>query len=230
MGPLFGTLLSVTFADEWDSRLSHAGPEQIRYQTLQAVQDLLIAVARRRPLVLVLEDLHWADDLSIDLISLLMDRLAEAPMLLICVYRPERDHRCWQIASIASRKCSDRFAEIRLRELTTLQSSALVSSLLRQEALPVGVKEDILARAQGNPFFIEEIVHSLIGQGRITRDGTTWHGTPAEEGQTRRAGHPRERTRRHSEPRRPPAAVDPTGLADGGGAGPAFPTARSWRR
>ena len=77
-----------------------------------------MALARRQPLVLVLEDLHWADPLSLDLISLLMETVSEAPLLLLCVYRPEREHRCWQLATIASRKCPERYTEVTLRELT----------------------------------------------------------------------------------------------------------------
>src|SRR5262249_38748107 len=88
MGPLLGHLLSLLFGTDWDQRLQHAGPEQIRHQSLRALQELFAALAQREPLVLVLEDLHWADPHSLDLISLLMETLAQVPLLLVCVYRP----------------------------------------------------------------------------------------------------------------------------------------------
>ena len=69
------------------------------------LRDLLIALARQERLLLVLEDLHWADDLSLDLLSLLMDELMAHPLMLVCVYRPEQGHRVWRLGSMPQRKC-----------------------------------------------------------------------------------------------------------------------------
>jgi hypothetical protein len=118
MEALLANLLSLRFGDEKDLRLKHTSPEQVRHQTLQAVQVFLVLLARRQPVVLVLEDLHWADPLSLDLISLLMEALRQVPLLLLCIYRPEREHRCGQLSTIASRKCPERYTELMLRELT----------------------------------------------------------------------------------------------------------------
>jgi class 3 adenylate cyclase/tetratricopeptide (TPR) repeat protein len=179
MGPLIGNLLSLRFGDDWDERLKHASPEQIRHQTFLAVHDFFVALARRHPVVLVLEDLHWADTLSLDLISLLMEALRLAPLLLLCVYRPEQEHKCWHLATIAARKCPERFTEVRLHELTPQQGRRLVESLLTIENLPEPVKDLILEKARGNPFFVEEVIRSLIGSGMVFREGDTWR---AKEG------------------------------------------------
>src|SRR5947209_9971245 len=128
-------------------------------------------MASRRPLVLVMDDLHWADGLSLDLFSLLLEALPLAPLLLLCVYRPEREHKCWHLATIASRKCPDRFTELQLRELTPQQSRRLIESLLTIENLPAAVKELILEKSRGNPFFVEEAVRSLIDGGMVYQDG-----------------------------------------------------------
>jgi class 3 adenylate cyclase/tetratricopeptide (TPR) repeat protein len=179
MGPLLGNLLSLRFGNDWDERLKHASPEQIRHQTFLAVHDFFVALARRRPVVLVLEDLHWADSLSLDLISLLMEALRLAPLLLLCVYRPEQEHKCWHLATIAQRKCPERFTEVRLHELTPQQGRRLVESLLTIENLPEAVKELILSKAHGNPFFVEEVIRSLIASGMVYHEGEVWH---AKEG------------------------------------------------
>jgi len=168
IGPLLGNLLSLRFGTDWDDRLKNAGPEQIRHQTFLAVRDFFVAVARRQPLVLILEDLHWADSLSLDLISLLMEALPLAPLLLLCVYRPEREHKCWHLGTIAARKCLGQYTELPLRELTSEQSRRLVESLLTIENLPPTVKERILEKSRGNPFFVEEVVRSLIASGWST--------------------------------------------------------------
>ena len=174
MLPLLGHLLGARFGSELDERLKTASPEQIKHQTFLALVDLVVALARRQPVILVLEDLHWADSLSLDLVSLLMESLRLAPLLLVCVYRPEQEHKCWHLGAIATRKCHERYTEIQLKELTAAQSRRLVESLLHIEALPASVKEQILSRAQGNPFFVEEVVRSLIDADLVYHDGAVW--------------------------------------------------------
>ncbi len=174
MAPLLRNLLSLPLDEEEDRSLKAAPPEQIRTRTFVAVQDYFLALSRRQPLVLVFEDLHWADSLSLDLISLLMEALADAPLLLLCVYRPERDHKCWHLSAIAERKCRERYAELHLRELTMQQSQQMVESLLRINDLPPSAKDLILDKSQGNPFFVEEVVRSLIEQGWVYRQGEFW--------------------------------------------------------
>ena len=172
--PLLGNLLSIKFGDELDDKLAYFTPEQIRHQTLMRLKGLFTAMSRRKPLLLILEDLHWADDLSLDLVSLLMDDLAENPLLLMCIYRPERSHRCWQIGEIASRKCLERYTGITLKQLSVVQSRQLVESLLTIENLPEPTKDMILKKSEGNPFFIEEVIRSLIDSDLVYREDDRW--------------------------------------------------------
>jgi tetratricopeptide (TPR) repeat protein len=174
IGPLLGNMLSLRFDTDWDQRLNNASPEQIKHQTFLAIRDLMLALAKRQPLILLCEDLHWADSLSLDVLSLLMESLTLAPILLLCVYRPEREHKCWHLATIASRKCPERYTEIALRELTPPQSRRLVESLLTIENLSASVKELILEKSRGNPFFVEEVVRSLIASGMVYREEEVW--------------------------------------------------------
>ncbi len=172
--PLLGNLLSIKFGDDLDDRLKFAGPEQIRHQTLMRLRDLFETLARQQPLLLILEDLHWADDLSLDLISLLMDELANTPLMLLCVYRPERDHRVWQLGDQARRKCLDRYTELTLHPLSSHQSRLLVESLLEIDNLPEPTKDVILTKSEGNPFFIEEVIRSLIEQDVVYLEDNRW--------------------------------------------------------
>jgi tetratricopeptide (TPR) repeat protein len=174
IGPLLADLLSLRWGDDEDLRLKNTDPEQRRQQTLLAVRDLLLALARQRPLVLVLEDLHWADSLSLDLISLLMESLAQVPLLLLCSYRPDREYRCSRLGTIAAQKCPDCSTELRLKELTPSQSQQLVVSLLGTPELPPPVKELILDRSRGNPFFTEEVVYSLVDGDILYQEGGAW--------------------------------------------------------
>ena len=174
MGPLLGNLLSVKFGTEWDEALQSVDPEQLKNRTFMSIRDFFLALAKRTPLVLVLEDLHWADSLSLDLISLLMETLTLAPLLLVCIYRPEREHKCWRLATIAQRNCPERYTEISLHELSRLESRRLVEALLTISDMPESVRELILEKTQGNPFFVEEVIRSLIDTGMVYQEGGKW--------------------------------------------------------
>jgi DNA-binding SARP family transcriptional activator len=174
VAPLLCGLLSLP--DDRGQRISFPEytAERLRQETFLAVRDILVALARQRPVILVFEDLHWADGLSLDLISLLMEALRESPLLLLCAYRPDPGHRSAHLGAVASRKCGDRYTELRLSELSHDQSARMVASLLRTASLPLSARELILERCQGNPFFIEEVVQALLESGHIYQAGDVW--------------------------------------------------------
>ncbi len=176
MGPLIGNLLSARFETAWDKKLAYTQPEEIRHRTFTALSEFFLGLSRIRPVVLILEDLHWADSLSHDLTGKLMEIAVEAPLFLLCVYRPDMGNRCMHIGTLASHKCADRYTEIRLRELTPDQSTRMVASLLAREDLSPAVRDHILTRSQGNPFCIEEVIRSLIDRRTIYREGGVWKG------------------------------------------------------
>jgi DNA-binding SARP family transcriptional activator/class 3 adenylate cyclase len=122
IGSLLGRLLSVRWHERRGDELEDGDPEQIRHRTFTAMYDWILALSNQRPVVLVFEDLHWADTLSLDLISLLMEGLQSHSLLMLCVYRPVREHRCHHLATIAAQKCGARYTELNLRELTHQQS------------------------------------------------------------------------------------------------------------
>jgi len=170
---MLGHLLSLPVPAEWSEQLTHEDPQQLRTHRSLAIRDFLIALCRWQPVVLVLEDLHWADSLSIDMIAMLMDELPKEPLLLLCMYRPERDHRCRHLATIATQKCQEAYTEITLRELTREQSRQMLDSLLKN-SLPAPARDLILSQAQGNPFYIEEMVHALIDARLLWQKGDVW--------------------------------------------------------
>ena len=174
IGPLLGNLLSVSFGDDWDERLRMADPGQVRHRTFAALRVFFGALARQQPTVLVLEDLHWADSLSIDLIGELLGLLANHPLLLLCVYRPGREYPSERLAAVAERRCRECYSELRLHALTAEESRQMLASLLTVEGLPAQARELIVAQGEGNPFFTEEIVRDLIDAGLLYRDGATW--------------------------------------------------------
>ena len=174
IGSLLGNLLCIRYGSAWDERLRNLGPRQVQQRTFQALSGLFSAIGRERPTVLVLEDLHWADSLSLDLVALLLEALPDLPLLLVCVYRPDRRHKCWNLAAIAARKSPELHTEILLRELGAAHSRALAEDLLGMPGLPPLLERMIAERGRGNPLFIEEILRSFIDAGAIVREARGW--------------------------------------------------------
>jgi len=138
-------------------------------QTAWAVGRLLAARARVRPVILVLDDLHWAEAPLLDLVDHLAAWTEAVPILLLCMARPELlDVRPdWHIAHPAA-------PLVRLEPLSPADTEAMVDGLLGGGALAPEVRRLITSAAGGNPLFVEEIVRMLVDEGRIARDGDTW--------------------------------------------------------
>ncbi|MGC9334328.1 MAG: ATP-binding protein, partial [Anaerolineae bacterium] len=139
-----------------------------------AVRRLLEGLAARQPVVLILEDLHWADPSSIDLLVKLLPLAAAAPVLLCMATRPERDAPGWRLVTAARETLGSSLTEITLRALSEGDSRQLVANLLKIEQLPEPVRAVILKKAEGNPFFVEEVIRMLIDRGAIVRRGDGW--------------------------------------------------------
>ncbi|MCZ6676748.1 MAG: tetratricopeptide repeat protein, partial [Candidatus Poribacteria bacterium] len=160
--PYIGSqLLSLHFEGERGDKIRYLDAEGRRQRTFAAVKDFLIAESKRRPVVLALEDLHWIDQVSLDLIFFLMETMIDEPILVNCLYRSERTDPCWTIAERAIVRVPENFTQVALDPLSPEASRDLLERLLTLEDAEE-LKENILARTGGNPFYMEEILRSLI--------------------------------------------------------------------
>ena len=154
-------------------------PDVMQSRYVAAVHRVLRGIAARGPIVLVLEDLHWADAASIDVARQIMPLAAQLPILVVGALRAETDSAGWTLMDATREFFGDRVAEVRLEPLSDADSRTLVSNLLEIESLPAGVRNLIMARAEGNPFFVEEVVRMLIERGVIVAQGNRWVATDA---------------------------------------------------
>ncbi len=152
-------------------------PEAMQGRYVASIHRLLRALSTRGPVVLVCEDLHWADPASVALVSQLLPLAAQLPVFFIAALRADTDSAGWRLASAARELFGDGLAEIRLQPLSEADSRDLVANLLEIESLPDRVRESILARAEGNPFFVEEVIRMLIERGVIERHADQWVAT-----------------------------------------------------
>jgi len=153
--------------------------EKLKVGTFRAVDLLIECAASDRPLVFVCEDMHWADPTSMELLKQLLALTDRAPLLFICVFRPQTEHGSWRIRETAARLYRHRHTDLWLDPLSAAESETLVGNLLGVQGLPQKLKWHILSHAEGNPFYVEEIIRSLIDSGAIVRDEATgrWGAT-----------------------------------------------------
>jgi predicted ATPase len=145
------------------------------------IHDNLIPAFRRStmegPMVVVIDDLQWADDASVDLIIDTLRLVEEVPMLFICAFRPERQSPAWKVKIAAETDYPHRYAEIGLKQLDAKCSDALVAALLNIDDFPDELRTLIMRKTDGNPYFIEEVVRTLIEQGAVkdAGNGLAWN-------------------------------------------------------
>ncbi|HEX3708032.1 MAG TPA: AAA family ATPase, partial [Mycobacteriales bacterium] len=142
-----------------------------RAALLEAVHDTLTALAGDAPLLFVVEDVHWADQSTRDLLHWLFTRGLDAPVTILTTYRSDDLHRRHPLrATLAEWVRLPRVARLQLGPLTTTEARSLVQTL-QPDAIGERDLRQILARAEGNPFFIEELVAAATtGDGRLPTD------------------------------------------------------------
>jgi len=172
--PYLAHLLSLKLEPEESARLQVLDPQALQTQYVTALRRLLQSLSSQQPLVLVLEDLHWADPSSAELLIRLLPLASTSPLLFCMVTRPERDAPGWKLVTNAREILGGSLTEIALQALSEGDSRQLVANLLQIEALPDDVRSVILRKAEGNPFFVEEVIRMLIDRGAIVRKGSDW--------------------------------------------------------
>jgi predicted ATPase/class 3 adenylate cyclase len=154
---LLGGLLGYDVADP--PALAGLPPQVRRGRMLELLLSVLLKSAEERPLVLMLEDMHWVDQSTVDFIALLTERMARVPIFLLLTARPEF-RPSWSID-----------AEISLRRLPRDEAERMVSALAGDRALLADVMAHIVERSDGNPLFVEELTKMVIESGQLPSGG-----------------------------------------------------------
>jgi class 3 adenylate cyclase/tetratricopeptide (TPR) repeat protein len=153
--PAFLALLDVPVDDpQWQA----LDPPERRQRTLDAVKRLLLRESQVQPLGLILEDLHWIDSETQALLDSLVESLPTARLLLLVNYRPEYRHE-WGGKTY--------YTQLRLDPLPAESADALLGALLGDDAGLTALKRLLIERTEGNPFFLEESVRTLVETGDL---------------------------------------------------------------
>jgi predicted ATPase len=151
------SLLQVLDLPVEPESLASLHPQARKSRTFALLRHLILHAARRQPLVLAVENLHWGDATSEEWLASLVERLAGAALLLVVTYRPGYQPP-WGAHSAAT--------QLALPPLSPRDSWAVVEAILRSTPPPAALLQDIVAKAGGNPFFVEELARYAVEHGR----------------------------------------------------------------
>ena len=177
IAPFLATLLGLPLSAEPYSRVRYLEPPQLRRRLHEAIQAYLGHLSRGLPVILTIDDLHWIDPTSLDLLQSLLPLTDRAPLMLVAIFRPHGQDPSWQFHEAASRNFGHRYQALSLRPLEEGQARRLVANLLHIEDLPDKVRQLILDKAEGNPFFVEEVIRSLLDSGLVISQDGHWRAT-----------------------------------------------------
>ena len=168
--PYLATLLAIRIQGEYLERVRYLDGEALGKRILMAVRRLVESLACTGPLAVVFEDAQWMDESSLGLVEHLLHLVLEVPLLVVSVSRPETESPGMRLRDICTQYYPDCATEIRLNPLSQSESTQLVNNLLDIDNLPEAVHLTIVQKAEGNPFFLEEILRSLLEMGLLLRD------------------------------------------------------------
>ena len=162
--PYVGSLYSLSYPE-----IEGVSPEFWRSGLLKAVQAILSALAQSGPTVICLEDIHWADPSSLDLLRSILSEFSH-PVLFICAYRlPFSLFTSHQLGALGKS-----YQEIKLQDLSASDAQDMMESLLKSKTIPQELRKFIQEKVEGNPFYLEEVINSLIESGTLIRDNGNW--------------------------------------------------------
>src|SRR5215471_2767561 len=155
--PLFAALLSLPLPEGHYPALNMS-PQQQRQQTLEALNAWLFAEAERQPLLVLWEDLQWADPSTLQLLGLVAERVSTAALLSVLTFRPE---------FLPPWPTHSHMTSIALSRLERSQVEALITNLALGKRLPPEVVAHVVTRADGVPLYVEELTKTLLESGLL---------------------------------------------------------------
>ena len=159
--PLFASLLSLPANDRYPA--SPMSPQRQKQKTFEAIVEVLMRAGEKGPVRLIVEDLHWADSSTLDLIDLLIERLLRARLFLVLVFRPE---------FVAPWPSQAHITETTLGRLSRAPTEQMIRSVAGGKPLPAEVVEEIVEKTEGVPLFVEELTRMVLESPLLEeRDG-----------------------------------------------------------
>ncbi|MEJ8815515.1 adenylate/guanylate cyclase domain-containing protein [Variovorax ureilyticus] len=168
--PYLATVLSLPVTGEHEQRVRYLDARGLGSQVLLNMRELFERQARRSPQLIVMEDWHWVDNSSVALCEHLLPLVRSSAICFWFVTRSEPGEPAARILAAARAQPELALCEVSLAPLASAESESLIYSLVGPGALTAAARSAILRRTEGNPFFIEEIIRSLMADGSLVHD------------------------------------------------------------
>jgi len=165
--PFIATLMGMRLTGKHAQRVKGIEGEALEKLILKNIRELMIKVAEIRPIVFILEDLHWSDLTTIEFLESLFRLAADHMILFGNVFRPNYQETSDRLLERIREKYGGYNTEIYLEPLPEHYCEVLMNNLTKMRALPPAIGRNTIMRAEGNPFFIEEVVRSFIDEGVV---------------------------------------------------------------
>lgn len=161
VAPLLAAVLAIPIGDR--SAPLRLSPQRQKAKTIEALVDQIVGWSRHQPVVCIVEDVHWCDPTSLEVLDLLVHRVAAARALVVITYRPEFAPLWGGAAHVTTHA---------LNRLTRRQVTAMVAGVTGGKAVPAEVLDQIIAKTDGVPLFVEELTKTILESGLLADQGT----------------------------------------------------------
>jgi class 3 adenylate cyclase len=170
--PPLGRLLSVRLDAELEDEAAPAGPDEVARQIRRAYRTWVERLAQERPVVMAIDDLHWADPSTRELAEDLLEITDAAPVLLAGAFRPDTASEGWRLRLKVLTDYFHRASELPLRPLPAGAAEQLLETLLPGGMLDADTKRELVQRAEGNPLYLQELLRAVVESAGLDRTRT----------------------------------------------------------
>lgn len=174
--PYLANLFSLKLPEEMAEKVVHLDAKALKARTHLGLRKFLLSLSERSPVLLVVDDYHWADEATAEFLQELLTPPAP-PLRLLALSRPERDAGGQQSRERFQALLGLNYKEIILTPLDQESGTSLAFNLLDVPGIGQGFKDMLLAKSGGNPFYLEEIIRSLIDSGALAYSHGVWRLT-----------------------------------------------------
>jgi class 3 adenylate cyclase/tetratricopeptide (TPR) repeat protein len=164
VAPYIGSLYSLSY-----SETENLDAESWRSRLFQGIKSIIAALTQHAPTIFCFEDIHWSDPSSLDLLRFIISD-PKLPALFLCVHRlPFSLFSAHQLSALGNL-----YEELRLRDFSSSDTLEMVDSLLKTDSIPGELRKFIQTKVEGNPFYVEEAINSLVETQTIIHERGTW--------------------------------------------------------
>jgi predicted ATPase/class 3 adenylate cyclase len=176
--PYLAIFLALPLEKTFNERVRYLDAQGLQRQFFLSVRSWVEALANRGPLVAIFSDLQWVDTTSLELLKYCLSLSDNEPVLWLIVFRPDRTSPVWEFNHYVETEYPHRVTRIELLPLSNEEISDFMDQIIGPEVLSERTCDLVIEKAEGNPYYIRELIHGLIAQGVLEQDQDgTWRET-----------------------------------------------------